>query len=196
LLLRAVGLETERAVPVSFSCQYLSSPNYDEVMIFVEEIKQGRFISAYNVRLEQSGKLIINAMVWACDPKTSLEYQCHHLPEHYISLDEAGSRPPVGPMKMWNNLDIREVTHQGGHYSHWYRFIPEMDIRDPFIDAARSLILIDTMQWPARYFMEEKPPMFLAPSLDLYVQFHRFNGEPEWLYCPLWAYFYPQCKIN
>lgn len=182
LLLRAVGLQTERAVPVSFSGQYLGTPSYGEVSITVELIKRGKTASAYSVYMEQGGKVMLNAMVWTGDPKKGMAYQVQRLPTHYIPLAEAGNRPPVGPMAMWKNLDIQGVKYDGGHYSHWYRFIPEMNISDPFMDAGRSLILIDTMQWPARYFMEEKPPAFVAPSLDLYVQFHRFSEESDWLF--------------
>ncbi len=182
LLLRAVGQQTERSMPVSFSGQYLRTPSYDDVTITVELIKSGRSVSAYNACMKQGGKIMINAMVWTSDPKDGLEYQCENLPQHFVPLNEAGNRPPVGPMAMWDNLDIREVTYHGGHYSHWYRFIPELNISDPFIDAARSIMLIDTMQWPARYFMEEKPPMYVAPSLDLYVQFHQFSENSEWLF--------------
>jgi acyl-CoA thioesterase len=85
-------------------------------------------------------------------------------------------------MRFWSNLEIRGVKNDAGFYSHWYRFAPQPDIEDPFVDAARSLILIDTMQWPARYHMESEPPPYVAPSLDLYVQFHRFNPHSQWLF--------------
>jgi acyl-CoA thioesterase-2 len=182
LLLRAVGQQTNRALPVSFSGQYLRSPSYDEVIITVELIKQGKTVSAYSVNMEQDGKVMLNATVWTADKKKGMEYQRQPLPSHYIPLAQSGRRPPVGPMPMWDNLEIQAVKNNEGHYSHWYRFLAEMNFSDPYMDAGRSLILIDTMQWPARYFKEQKPPAFVAPSLDLYVQFHRFNKDSAWLF--------------
>jgi acyl-CoA thioesterase len=183
LMMMAVGEEAQGNVPVSYMGQYLRSPRYDEVEINVDCIKQGKLTSAFDVSMVQDGKIMARAAVWVGLPRnTTMDYQLRYQSDNFISLQDAVGRPPVGPMPMWDNLEIRKVTNHGGHYSHWYRFIQDIDLTNPFADAARSLILIDTMQWPARYFMEKTPPEYVAPSLDLYVQFHQFNSASQWLF--------------
>jgi acyl-CoA thioesterase len=183
LMMKAVGEEAQGCVPVSYMGQYLRSPRFDAVHINVECIKRGKLTSAYDVCMVQDEKIMVRATVWVGIPRaTTMDYQLQNQADGFIPLQDATGKPPVGPMPMWDNLEIREVTSRGGHYSHWYRFLPDIDLTKPFADAARSLILIDTMQWPARYFMEDTPPEYVAPSLDLYVQFHQFNSTSQWLF--------------
>lgn len=182
LLLRAVGVETKEELPISFECQYLRVADFGRAVVEVECLKEGSRASAYQARLIQDDRLQVQAQVWTGDPGRGPTHQLTTVPDHFVELAEAGARPPVGPMPFWERLEIREVKSSGGHYSHWYRFDPEPEIDDPYMDAARCLVLIDSMHWPARYFMHDEPPPFVGPSLDLYVQFHRFNLGSPWLF--------------
>ena len=61
---------------------------------------------------------------------------------------------------------------------------PDFEISDAFVDAARSLVLIDTLQWPAVYRSYGPGKMaYVAPSLDLAVQFHSSSQDSSWLFC-------------
>lgn len=182
LLLRAVGLEAASQVPASYAGQYLQTPEFGSAEISVSCMKAGRQASAWQAQLWQQGKLMVQAQVWTYAVGSGLSHQLLPRPEHWMPLAEAGSRPPTGNMRFWKNLEIRGVKNSAGHYSHWYRFTPETAIAVPYVDAARSLVLIDTMLWPARYYMESDAPLYVAPSLDLYVQFHRFNPTSHWLF--------------
>ena len=66
-----------------------------------------------------------------------------------------------------------------------YRFQPRAVADDPFVDAARAVILLDTFTWPATYRAHPslEPSPWIAPNLDLYVRFHRETVGHEWLYC-------------
>lgn len=69
-------------------------------------------------------------------------------------------------------------------FSSWFRFEPDFEISDAFVDAARSLVLIDTLQWPAVYRSYGPGKMaYVAPSLDLAVQFHSSSQDSSWLFC-------------
>lgn len=182
LLLRSVGEETERERPISYACQYLQVAEFGDATVEVERVKEGSAVSAYQVRLLQDDRRPILAQVWTGDAADGPDHQLLEPPEHFVELAEAGGRPPVGPMPFWENLEIRGVKHDGGHYSHWYRFELGGRLDDVYLDAARSVVLIDSMHWPARYFMEEEPPLYVGPSLDLYVQFHRSSLGSEWLF--------------
>jgi acyl-CoA thioesterase len=96
-----------------------------------------------------------------------------------------------GPrFKFWENLECRPTKwvprrlRQGGdaHLLDWYRFRPRPTFDDPFLDAARSLLLIDTLTWPAncRAYRDEEV-VYIAPSLDVNVCFHAAAPGDEWL---------------
>jgi acyl-CoA thioesterase-2 len=182
ILLRAVGLHANKDVPVSYCGHYLRVPAFGLAQITVDCVKDGKQAAAFQVQLRQSDNLMTQALVWVCNQGSGLSHQLLPKPTHWLPLEQAGPRPPAGKMRFWQNLEIRGVKNSDGHYSHWYRFAADMDWEDPFADAARSLILIDSMQWPARYYKDVTPPLYVAPSLDLYVQFHRFSPRSHWLF--------------
>jgi acyl-CoA thioesterase len=83
-------------------------------------------------------------------------------------LDYVGSWPPPGPLPPSWRL--------------WVRSVPPTPGDDPWVDAARTLVVLDVMSWPAgsRPHAYLDPP-FIAPSLDLHASFqHPATGE-EWL---------------
>ena len=59
---------------------------------------------------------------------------------------------------------------------------PTATFDDPWVDAARSLIVLDVGSWPAgsRPHVYLDPP-YIAPSLDLYASFQFPGGSSEWL---------------
>ncbi len=180
-MLRTVGAMSRHKRPVSYFGQYLRVAAFGPADIHVECLKEGRQSAAYSARMMQDGKLILQALVWTGTEGAGLEHVTTALPSSHKPLAEAGERPAVGPMPFWNNLDLRKGVMEGGHYGHWYRFNPAFEIDDAYLDAARSLVLIDTMQWPAAWYAHEKPA-YVAPSLDLYVRFHNSAPRSDWLY--------------
>jgi acyl-CoA thioesterase len=81
----------------------------------------------------------------------------------------------------WRSPEDR--TPRPPTYRCWHRFVPKARFDCPFTDAARSLLLIDTNGWPAAHgpYTEDQP--YVAPSLDVAVQFHRSAVESELLLC-------------
>lgn len=58
--------------------------------------------------------------------------------------------------------------------------VGEVEFDDPWVDACRSVVLIDVQSWPAA----NRPHVdhsFYAPSLDLYVSFNDPRPASEWL---------------
>jgi acyl-CoA thioesterase-2 len=113
-------------------------------------------------------------------------------PETIPSTEERiaarGDAPP--PFPFWNNFDGRQPNWiedwenrepgdptAGG----WYRFVPTSTFDDPWVDACRSVILLDTLGWPAVCGHHIRPA-FYAPSIDLSVAFHRSQPSEPWLY--------------
>ena len=84
------------------------------------------------------------------------------LVEHRRADDRAGDRAVGG-------ADPGPADPEG-----WCRFDPTATFEDPYLDAARSLMIIDTMGWPA--FMASQtgaPPNSSAPTIELSARFHR-----------------------
>ena len=67
------------------------------------------------------------------------------------------------------------------NFRSWYRYVPRDTFDDPFVDAGRALLLVDTLGWPAavRAYTSDLP--FYAPSLDLTARFHARAPETTWL---------------
>ena len=81
---------------------------------------------------------------------------------------EDGPWPPSGPLPpTWRN---------------WVRYRPTATFDDPWLDAARSLVVLDVGSWPSgsRPHAYRNPP-YIAPSLDLYAAFHGPGQRSDWL---------------
>ena len=82
-------------------------------------------------------------------------------------LDWVKDWPPPGPMEpVWRN---------------WMRFAEWEPGADPWLDAARVVLLADLPSWPSahRPHAWQQPP-FVAPTLDLQVTFHRLVPDEPW----------------
>src|SRR5262249_18368356 len=86
----------------------------------------------------------------------------------------------------WANMSCRrlepvpEGTPAPPVTREWVRFEPRHCFDDPFVDAARPLILLDTFGWPAVYQRYDGAD-YVAPNLDTYVLFHRPTADRDWL---------------
>jgi len=189
IALRAAGEVAEIKRPASFYCHFLSSPAFDVVELEVSVLKQGRRAESFAVEMTQQGKPILHAMV-----KTAAEapgYSHQHpsapavpLPESLKTYEELFPASPR--FSFWENVERRPVEQsttdepQAPLVRAWVRFRPTACFEDPFLDAARALILLDTYGFPAAY-RKYRSWEYLAPNLDTSVWFHHFNPGCEWL---------------
>jgi acyl-CoA thioesterase II len=194
IALRAAGSFAPKFNPVSFSCQYLNVAEFDTVDIQVTPLKEGSRATALRVTVQQNDTLILTAHIWLTMDTPGYEHTFKARPSNWQEREstESNDDPNDYGYKFWNNFKKRPVTPiqfektegREPQFSSWYRFEPDFEISDAFIDAARSLVLIDTLQWPAVYQAYGPGEMeFIAPSLDLNVQFHRSGQDSPWLYC-------------
>jgi acyl-CoA thioesterase-2 len=195
IALRAAGAESRFARPVSFSGQFLSVAKFEDVDIDVEVLRATRVADALLVRMAQGDRLVHVALVWTVDEVDGLEHDAAPMPEvprpdELKTFEELadGERPlfvfwdnleqrPVDWIENWDEREPGAPTHRG-----WFKFRPRALFDDPYVDAARSLLLLDTLGWPAAVRAHSRPIEFLAPSLDISAQFHRLAPHQEWLY--------------
>lgn len=197
LALRAAGAEAGGRRPTSFSCHYFGVAAFDEVEIQVETRKPGRVAQAQRVSIAQEGRAILDAIVWSTLEVEGLEHD-ETTPPDVPQPDELPTLAELlGPDEdlrpFWVNFDARPLSHlvpwppaeaHPAEWRSWLRFEPTPTFDDPWVDACRSLILIDLPSWPAghRPHAWQEPP-FIAPTLDLNVAFHRPTAGEPWLLC-------------
>jgi acyl-CoA thioesterase II len=199
IALRAAGHCAEIPRPASFYCHFLSSPAFDEVELTVELLKRGRRSESLAVRMTQAGRPVLHALVRTAADAPGYQHQEPEAPE--VTPPEAAS--PYGRtkdgkpiFKFWNNVSCRRpdwgtVDDQARPaLREWVRFEPTPCYDDPFVDAGRSLILLDTFGWPAVY-QKYRGADYIAPNLDTNVCFHLPATQSEWLLidheCPVAA---------
>jgi acyl-CoA thioesterase len=197
IALRAAGLESRLARPASFSCQFLEAGAFEPAQVRVEALRRGKAAEAFGVSLEQSGRRLLTASVWTVGKLAGLEHDTSAAPsvpspEDLLPVEKllAGIEAPA-PHPFWGNLERRPIDWVAPQervptepiVRCWYRFRPQPRFQDPFLDAARCLILLDTMSWPAVRAAYVEQPAWLAPSLDVSAQFHALAPESDWLLC-------------
>jgi acyl-CoA thioesterase len=192
IALRAAGAEARLRRPVSFAAHYLSVARFAPVDLEVTAVHRGRRSESRRVAMRQDGRPVLEAMVRTAAELPGLAHDVARAPDvpgpdGLRSARELYDRPVSYPF--WNNLEGRPAdpaAWQDGRPSRdpvvreWYRFQPLARFADPFVDAGRALILIDTMVWPASC-QHHVAPAFLAPSLDVVAWFHRTTHDAEWL---------------
>jgi acyl-CoA thioesterase II len=194
IALRAAGLEARIPRPASFSGHFLGVARFDSVDVDVTPVRQGRSTESLRVSLSQEGRPILEALVRTAAHAPGLEHDAADAPEHpdpeqLRSTDELRDPEWGPPYPFWKNLEARPVWperfDEGPRarpplWREWYRFRPRATFDDPFVDAGRLLLLVDTLSWPAAC-QPHPDSKFIAPNLDASVWFHRADPECEWL---------------
>ncbi len=195
IALRAAGREAEIPRPATFSAHFLAVAEFGPVDIEVVALRRGRRSESMRVTVRQGERAILEALVRTAAEGPGLEHTFGAPPrvddpEDRETYDEL--RDPSWPRyRFWDNLDARVLEPERFRsdrvardpvWQEWYRFRPQAKFDDPFVDAGRSLLLIDTMSWPAAS-SPHPDSQFQAPNLDVAVWFHASAPESEWLLC-------------
>jgi acyl-CoA thioesterase-2 len=197
--LRAAGKVAQIQQPASFYCHFLSSPVFDTVQLDVRVLKQGRRAESFAVEMKQKDKPILHALIKTAADAPGYSHQHLQVPDVPAPADlktyqrQGDSQHPA--FSFWINVERRPVEQDATGRAteqpsteqppapvlrEWARFQPTACFEDPFVDAARALILLDTYGFPAAY-RKYRSWEYLAPNLDTSVWFHHFNPGCEWL---------------
>jgi acyl-CoA thioesterase II len=191
IALRAAGTAAQIRRPASFYCHFLSSPSFDAVQLEVSVLKRGRRAESLAVEMTQQGKPILHALVKTAADAPGYSHQYPHAPAvpapHALKSWEELLPPEQRPgFNFWNNIERRPVEQSTSGeprapvLREWTRFRPRACFEDPFLDAARALILLDTYGFPAAH-QHHRSWKYLAPNLDTGAWFHNFSPQCEWL---------------
>ena len=196
--LRAAGASTEHSRPAAFSCHYLGVARFGPVDLRVETRKTGRSATSQRVEITQEGRPILDASVWSVGEGEGLEHDETVAPpvpdpDELPSIEELLPEDATPPFAFWRNFDAKPIHFEidwppdgprPAQWQEWLRFRPTAAFDDPWLDAARSVILVDLPSWPSAHRPHAwRQPPFTAPTLDLSVAFHQPTAGQEWLLC-------------
>jgi acyl-CoA thioesterase II len=191
IALRAAGTVAQIKQPASFYCHFLSSPAFDAVQLDVRVLKQGRRAESFAVEMVQGDKPILHALVRTAAEAPGYSHQHSQAPEvppadALKTYDELRPTRRRRAFSFWENVERRPVDQSATDeptapvLQEWVRYRPGACFEDPFVDAARALILLDTFGFPAAY-SRHRSWEYLAPNLDTSAWFHHSSPGCEWL---------------
>ncbi len=186
IALRAAGMEARIRRPACFAAHYLRMANFAPVEVNVTPLHRGRSSESLRVSLHQDGAPVLEALVRTAAELEGLEHDTTRAPDvpgpEGLLRPAAFTDPDSDIPRLWSNFEVRPTETDAWDwprlrstdpiYREWIRFLPRASFDDPFIDAARALVLVDTMLWPAsnRHHIEHS---YRAPNLDVVTWFHR-----------------------
>jgi acyl-CoA thioesterase II len=199
IALRAAGEATPLARPASFAGHFLNVADFADVELTVVRLRASSRAASLRVTMIQESRPIFEAIVWVIGAEaTGLRHDVARMPavpppDRLQPIEEL-LRPEeqAGRFRFWRNLEQRPIDFipwaerraSTPAWREWYRYRPRARFDDPFVDAARALLLIDTMIWPATCMAYDPQDRgYIAPSLDVTAQFHRPATGSEWLLC-------------
>ena len=192
IALRAAGAEAHVRRPAAFAAHYLAVARFAPVDLEVTVMHRGRRSESLRVSMRQDGRAVLEALVRTAAELPGLVHDAAEAPDVPGPGGLASSRELYGPdppYPFWRNFESRPVdpgTWAEGRLPRppvvreWYRFQPAARFDDPFLDAGRALLLIDTLVWPASCVQHVRPEV-VAPNLDVVAWFHRAGHEADWL---------------
>lgn len=199
IALRAAGAHTPLRRPATFTCHFLGVAEFGDVDLAVRPIRESKRVASLGVSMTQGGRAILEALIWVVGELDGLAHDAAPMPA--VPMPEtlpstAELLPPERAStyhRFWANFDERPIVwiedweHREPsepRFCSWYRYQPRATFTDPFVDAARVLLLTDTLMWPAAVRAYRPEEMgFYAPSIDVSAQFHALVPESEWLLC-------------
>jgi acyl-CoA thioesterase len=194
IALRAVGARAAPGHrPVTLTGQFVRVAKPGAVEISVDAVREGS-AALYVATLAQEGRPVFLAQVWTTmrdDPPVPVRpaMPAVPLPHGLRGQDELVAERGVQQIAFWRNIEGRPAnfrlfddppaTHP--HQYRWMRLRDWAATDDPFLDAMRSVLLIDIGVWPGHWHRLTERAAYAAPSLDLSVHFHGGAPGGDWL---------------
>jgi acyl-CoA thioesterase II len=195
--LRAAGAHTALRRPASFTCHFLGVADFDDVELEVRALRESRRAASLAVSIRQHDKRVLEAVAWVVGELDGLEHDASPMPDVAdpetlpTVAERLGDNEPGPYHKFWSNFDERPLSWVENweerepadpHFRCWYRYVPRATFDDPFVDAGRALLLVDTLGWPAAVRAYRAGDLaYYAPSIDVSAQFHALAPDCPWL---------------
>ena len=195
IALRAAAAHASFGRPATFTCHYLSVARFDVVDLEVRTLRHSKRAASVKVSMTQAGKPVLEALVWMVEGGHGVVHDHAVMPavaDHGELAEMRDLLPPETPLlyPFWGNFESKPLVwyddprdRPAGEpvFRNWYRYVPQATFDDAAVDACRSLILLDTVGWPAATRAHGPELPWMAPNLDFTAQFHRADPAAEWL---------------
>jgi len=190
IALRAAIVCSRAARPASFHCHFLAVGEFAAVDVRVASVGGGKRAESLRVEILQQERLLLAATVWMVDD--GLKGFQHDLgiapqvpkPHTLRGYQDLAGEEYAEWYPIWRSIEGRPVSWRQPpgrpEWHTWLRFT-ETAIADRHADALRQLFWLDFPGWNATIAAHQWPFAFLAPNLDLTVQFHRFAPQETWM---------------
>ena len=175
--------------PASFQCHFLSVGRFEPVQIRVRPTGGGRRAESLHIEVHQGDRQLLTATLWAVDEGLGgYQHDLMTAPDvvgpgqlksfHELADDYEQWYP------IWRSMDGKPLEWReepGDPISQtWLRFT-DTEVSTREADAVRQLFWLDYPGWNATIAAHSWPFEYIAPNLDLTVQFHQFAPESEWM---------------
>lgn len=195
IALRAAGAATRLRRPVSFGAHFLGVAEFAPVRLTVRRVRETKRVASLAVSMAQDDRPILEALVWVTGVGDGLEHAAWTIPDVAAARDlptnvELAGDTKAPPFRFWQNLECRPLRwiadwerRPAGDFREfsWYRYRPTATFADPFVDAGRALLLLDTLFWPAASRGHPGNQGWYAPSVDVQARFHALEPASEYL---------------
>ncbi|MGB0871665.1 MAG: thioesterase family protein [Solirubrobacterales bacterium] len=189
IALRAAGELSELSRPVSFYCHFLKSPKFASAQVTAAFERAGKRSESISVQIMQGGEIVLTALVRTSGDTTGHSHDVTSLPTDKMPDDVEPFRfsgPGSEMFTFWDHVERRPVLKISNSTSRdpicreWFRFHPTAKFKDPFLDAARPLMMLDTFGYRAARQKYPDHTLF-APNLDTSAWFHDIEAQTDWM---------------
>jgi len=187
IALRTAQRLTELARPTSLSCQFLAPARFGRVELTGTVLRRNSRATALRISMTQGNEHLVEALVWAAPADgDSPAIDWHPMPvvpgpEEFRDLRDQLTVAHAWVPRWHDSVNLRVVSGSEAPRFTWARFRPVPTFTQPWLDACRSLILVDSLQWPAIRESLPGSDRTLALTMHLAVDFHAGASDSEWL---------------
>ena len=170
--------------PITLVGHFLGVADFDSpVDLEVTTLREAKRAQSVRVSMTQRGQPIFDAMVWSVGDVSGLEHDVSEMPDapdpRVVAVgrrparrDSASSRTSGSGETSTNDPRAGSTTGRTARRKppvagDWYRYVPRSTFDDPWLDACRSLILLDTLGWPAACRLHTQPRIHRAEHRPL-----------------------------
>ena len=160
--------------------------------------RETKVATSVTARITQEGRTLLVATVWGVDAELDgLEHHTDLAPDDAPDPESLPNttellRDQEGPPRhgFWENIEQRPIDWIDD-WEHrvasepatraWVRFVPTSTFADAWVDACRSLILIDLDSWPSAVRAHLGDLDHFAPTIEVTARFIGSTANEPWL---------------
>jgi len=190
IALRAALSHSRLPRPASLQCHFLAVGEFAAVDLYVTTLGGSKRAESLRVEMVQDGRVLLSASVWMVDD--GLSGYAHDFaappavakPDALRGYQELAGEEYTRWYPIWRSIEGRPLTWNAplgaAAWRTWLRFT-DTEFPDRAADALRQLFWLDLPSWNSMLAARAGPYPYLAPNLDLTVQFHAFAPATRWM---------------